>query len=123
MRIPALKNKEGVISTNREETLDICAEFYQNLYEDSSQDISKAEEEDVPLILYISKALSGMKNKKAPGDDNIVIELIKAGGEITIKKIKESFNLILTTEGVPTKWKNALITILFKKGDRKDLAN
>ena len=39
MRKPAKKNKEGVISTSREEILDTCAEFYQNLYEDTSQDI------------------------------------------------------------------------------------
>ena len=63
-----------------------------------------------------------MKNSKAIGSDNVVIELIKAGGEVTIRKTKELFTLILTTERVPTSWKNPLITILLKKRDRKDLA-
>ena len=64
-----------------------------------------------------------MKNNKVPGNGYVAIELVKAGGEVTIRKMRDIFNLILTTERVPTKWKNAVITILLKKRDSKDLAN
>ena len=94
------------------------------IYEDTSKDISKSEEEEIPPIpdSEAAKALNEMKNNKAPGENNIVIEMIKVG-EVTIKKIKELFNLILTKENVLTNWKNALIIILFTNGNMKDLTN
>ena len=83
------------------------------------------EAEDVPSILTceVEKALSEMKSNKAPGEDQIVVEMIRAGGEITVRKIQELFNAILRTEIVPKDWKNAIVTLILKKGDKKDLAN
>ena len=49
--------------------------------------------------------------------------MIRAGGEITVRKIQELFNAILRTEIVPKDWKNAIVTLILKKGDKKDLAN
>ena len=46
-----------------------------------------------------------MKSNKAPGEDQIVVEMIRAGGEITVRKIQELFNAILRTEIVPKDWK------------------
>ena len=56
-------------------------------------------------------------------EDQIVVEMIRAGGEITVRKIQELFNAILRTEIVPKDWKNAIVTLILKKGDKKDLAN
>ena len=55
--------------------------------------------------------------------DQIVAETIRAGGEIALRKIQELFNAVLRTETVPKEWKNAIITLILKKGDKKDLAN
>ena len=46
--IPSLNEEDGSITTNGERILERRAEFYQNLYEDTVQNIAKMETEDVP---------------------------------------------------------------------------
>ena len=64
-----------------------------------------------------------MSSNKAPGEDQMVVELIRAGGKIALKKIQELFNAVLGTETVLKHWKNAIIILILKKEDKKDLAN
>ena len=122
--IPLLKEEDGSLTSNRERILERCAEFYEKLYNDAAQNIIRANAaEEVPPILdsEIEKAMKEMK--EAPGEDQIMIEMLKAGGEVLKKKMKELFNEVIRTEIVPSKWKNAIITFIFKIGDKKDLAN
>ena len=123
--IPSLCEQDGTVITNRDKMLERCAEFYESLYEEAVESIRPAEAETVPLILdsEIELGISKLKNNKAPGEDQISAEMLKAGGEIARRKIKELFDVVLQTEKVPKKWKNAIIALIFKKGDKKDLAN
>ena len=70
--------------------------------EDTVQNIAKMETEEVPLIFTskVERALSQMKDSKAPGEHHIVVEMIKAWGEITLRKIQEPSNVVLRTETV-----------------------
>ena len=49
--IPSLKEENGSIITKQERILERCAEFYETLYEDTVQNITKLETEEVPSIL------------------------------------------------------------------------
>ena len=46
-----------------------------------------------------------MKSSKAPGEDQIVVEMIIAGSEIALRKMQELFNAVLRTETIPKEWK------------------
>ena len=100
--IPSLKEEDGSIITNRERILERCAEFYQKLYVDKVQSIAKMETEEVLSILAseVERVLSRLKSSKAAGDQ-ILVEMIRAGIEIALRKIQEIFNSVLRTETVP----------------------
>ena len=53
-----------------------------------------------------------MKTSKAQGEDQIVVEVIRAGGEIALKKIHELFNVGLIKETAPKEWENAITTLI-----------
>ena len=86
----SLKEEDGSITTNRECILERCAEFYDKLYEDTVQNIAKMETKEVLSILIseVERVLSQMKSSKAPVEDRIVVEMIRAGGEIALRKIQ-----------------------------------
>ena len=65
------------------------------------------EREEVQSILTneLERAVSQMESSKAPGEDQIVAEMIRAGDEIALRKIQELFNAVLRTETVPKEWK------------------
>ena len=64
---------------------------------------------------------------KAPGEDQIVVEMIRAGGEITVRQDPGTLvNAILRTEIVPKdleKCHRFYVDLLSKREFKKDLAN
>ena len=58
-----------------------------------------------------------MKNGKAPGPDDIIVDVLKCGGDTIIEIVAKIFTKCLNTKTIPTSLKSAKITILFKKGD------
>ena len=80
---------------------------------------------EIPTITVeeIKHAISKLKNGKSPGLDEIYNEYIKAGGEPLINALQILFNNILKYGVVPQNFKEALIVILFKKGNRSECKN
>jgi len=132
-----LKNRQGRETTNREELLQVVEEFYTELYRNRHKLELETKEtrketgiinqgsEELPEITIdeIKLSLKEMKNNKAPGDDQIVIEAIKFGGETLLKSIKKLFNLCLYNASLPRNWNNILMILIHKKGDSADLEN
>ena len=66
--------------------------------------------EDGPQILEseVRWALNALANKKSPGSDSIPTELLKYGGEGTVKAITQLCQEIWKTKDWPKYWKHSV---------------
>ena len=123
----AIRNKDGSITTDRDKIVERCAEFYRELYSSTANRpvVQTSAEDSVPEVLHseIQLAVKQMKNNKAPGDDGVVIDIVKEGGEVLHKQLARLFTNCLNQRTIPPEWNNAIIVLLHKKGDVKDINN
>ena len=77
----------------------------------SLEPIHVKSQEQVPDITKeeISSAIRKMKNRKAPGADEITTEVIRAGGEKMIHMLHKIYNQILKTEKTPTDFSKMVV--------------
>jgi hypothetical protein len=71
----------------------------------------------------VEMAIEKVKGHKSPGIDQIPAESIKAGGR-TIRS--ENHKLIISIwneEELPEEWKESIIVLIYKKGDKTDCSN
>lgn len=139
--ITKIKDEEGNITSNRKEILRTVENFYNALYrsrEENNLDLKAEPElitcekgiinqgsETLPDITTdeINLALQKTKNQKSSGEDGVVADAIKIGGEILLNKILDLFNLCLFNNTIPDKWYSAIVILIHKKGDATDLEN
>ena len=72
----------------------------------STRQFSKIESWEVNL------AVKQSKKGKAPGQDNITIDLIEAAGEEIYSKMAHLFNECLTQSKIPDSWNEAIVILL-----------
>ena len=63
----------------------------------------------------IERALRGMKCGKAVGSDEIPVEVWKCLGQLGVASLCKLFNIIMTTECIPSAWRNSILVPIFKK--------
>ncbi|KAK4520598.1 Pyrimidine nucleotide transporter, mitochondrial [Mucor velutinosus] len=73
--------------------------------------------------LAIKQQLSAMGNRKAPGDDHIVKEMLMPIWYPLCNFLSEFFTLCYTFAWTPTSFRSGLIVPIFKKGDPNSAAN
>ena len=71
----------------------------------------------------IVKTLQGLKASKASGLDNISPRMMKDAAVVVAKPLTRIVNESLSQGTVPSEWKNAKITPLYKKGMSIDMDN
>ena len=72
----------------------------------------------------VLKASAKLRNNKAPGEDEVLNEFIKASMPHMVKQYVGLFNKILDTSTYPEAWSLGLIIPIYKKkGDKKDCNN
>jgi len=70
-----------------------------------------------PTRYEVERAIQRMENNTVPGEETIVAELIKYGGD-GIVAFHELIKLIWTTENMPQEWDTGIICPIYKKGDK-----
>ena len=77
--------------------------------------------EDEPHILEteVKDTIKHISNRKSSGCDGIPIELLKAGGDASIKILLIIFNNVWRTNEWPRDWKKSSYLPIYKKGNKK----
>lgn len=124
-RIFALKAKDGKILKNQEGILKRVEEFYSDLCRDTNNSclVQNSKSEIPPILKEVQFAVKKMKKGKAPGEDGITADILHEGGEHIEDILTDLFNRCLKQKDVPEDWKNAIIILLHKKGEREDISN
>jgi hypothetical protein len=71
-----------------------------------------------PSCLKVETAVAKLKKCKLSGNDEILAELIQAGGEILLSMIHKLINSVWNKEEMPDQWKESIIVPVHKKGDK-----
>ena len=78
-----MKQKDGNITNDRQEILNVCADFYKELYSSKSSEskpnIISPDQSAIPQVTVreVEMAIKEMKDNKAPGTDDITSDIIK----------------------------------------------
>ena len=64
----------------------------------------------------IKSAISQLRSEKAPDIDEIFLEMLSLGEDVTIQWLKSIFGVIWATELVPSDWQSQLLVPLHEKG-------
>ncbi|VDM63418.1 unnamed protein product [Angiostrongylus costaricensis] len=128
MMMIAFRRAHGTVSACRKATEKITHEYYSDLFDCHvhlpSYEI-KEDEYVVPLVLSseIRHAISSVKNRTAPGWDNIKPEHLKEFPPVHVNTLTQLFTRYLSECEVPTERKTSRTVLLFKKGDLHDIGN
>ena len=85
------------------------------------EDLEDCSETDAPQVTReeVEQTVRKLQNGKAAGEDEIVGELLKNGGEVMLDWLLEILQEVWRTKQVPSEWKKAILVPLHKKKDRK----
>ena len=78
-----MKQKDGNITNDRQEILNVCADLYQELYSsksnESKSNVISPDQSAIPQVTVreVEVAIKEMKDNKAPGTDDITSDIIK----------------------------------------------
>ena len=113
-----IRKRDGKIAMDTEEVLGRWEEYIKELFEDDRGDkpvINKNIEGPEILREEIAAAMKKMKNKKSPGTDEIMIEMLNATEEFGIEKVTALANKIYNTGYIPEEMRKSVFVTLPKK--------
>ena len=127
-----MKNDAGEMSMSEDSKQKAWLEHYQRLLNvefdwdpDHLSYQSPVEGPPIPITTdMVKKAISQMKAGKAPGPSGIVVEMIRAAGDMGASMIRDPAVAIVRDGKVPSDWEQSFIVCLYKgKGDASERGN
>ena len=127
-----VKNDAGEMSMSDDSKQKAWLEHYQRLLNaefdwepNHLSDESPVEGPPIPITIdMVKKAISQMKAGKAPGPSGIVVEMIRAAGDMGASMIRDRAAAIIRDGKVPSDWEQSFIVCLYKgKGDALERGN
>jgi hypothetical protein len=76
-----------------------------------------------PRPFEVEITIAKLKRHKSAGNDQILVEVIQAGGEILRSEIHKLINSIWNYEELSDQWKEFIIVPIYKKGDKTECSN
>jgi hypothetical protein len=73
-----------------------------------------------PSLVEVEITIGKLKSYKSLDTDQILAELIKAGGETLCYEIHDLICSIWNKKELPRQWKESIIVPIYKKGDKTE---
>ncbi|GFR86809.1 RNA-directed DNA polymerase from mobile element jockey [Elysia marginata] len=127
-----VKDEHGKLITKLEDHYKRCANHFRTILNRPDPERpeyieGKGKEIEIkkgPITcLEIEKAIAKSKNNRAPGEDRITTDMLKADPSMSAKCLVGLFNKVWTEEKVPDAWKKGILIKLPKKGDLSQCNN
>ena len=121
-----IKDKNGRILTTEKEQLKRWAEYFEEtLNRPDPEETANFTDVNIhfemprgPILEQeITEAIKKTKSNRAPGEDRITAEMLKADPKLGAQTLAGIFNKVWNEEKVPDSWKRGIIIKLPKKGD------
>ena len=126
--VGSLKKSDGSLTVTDQETANVLNEYFSSKFgvEDKKNlPVFHERNFDEPLLTVeiteekVLNVLKELKNGKSQGPDQKHPMLLKETKQIQSKLLTTIFKKSLEDSTLPTKWKEANVTAIFKGGDRK----
>ena len=134
-KVGPLKNAEGKIITDGQETAEILNKYFGSvLTEENTKNIPEPKQmfegsneqmlTDMPITVdMVVEMLNNLKEDKTPGADELHPKFLKEVRHEVGAILADMFNESLTSGVVPRDWRDAIVTPLLKKGSRSEASN
>ena len=127
-----LKDSSGQLVTDDESMAEILNEFFCTVLREDATDVPIAEQlyhEEEPLVLVqitsaqVQKKLNSLKPNSTLGPDKLWPKVQQKLASVIATLLAIVHNICLAEGVVPSDWKAAIVTPIFKKGSRRTLRN
>ena len=124
-RMNACKDNNGKLIERDDKILEHRARYFETQFENEYSEEEESDEVFLTAEPFVKEqsqeemeeAICNLKINKAPGEDDIIVELIKK------ERLHALICKIWRDEKMPDDWKIGLIIPLFKKGDKMKCEN
>ena len=130
LQFTGVLEEDGSLTTNRDGIVRRAREYYQKLYSSErprcyNRERYQRSPHNFPEITAweVRLVIKQMKKGKAPGPDNITLDLIRDADEPIHVRLARLFNECLKKSKTPEEWNKAILILLYKKGDPRDMNN